>query len=70
MNKTEYENPIVIERADPWVYKHSDGYYYFTGSVPGYQEIEVRRAKTLNELKDAEPVTVWRAHEEGEMSAL
>ena len=70
MSILEYENPIVIERADPWVHKHSDGYYYFTGSVPGYQEIEVRRAKTLNELKDADPVTVWRAHDEGEMSAL
>lgn len=65
-----YNNPIVLERADPWVHKHTDGYYYFTGSVPGYQEIELRRAKTLNELKDAEKVTVWRAHDEGEMSQL
>ena len=47
---TTYKNPIVIERADPWVYKHTDGYYYFTGSVPGYQEIAVLRAKSLNEL--------------------
>ena len=51
---TTYKNPIVIERADPWVYKHTDGYYYFTGSVPGYQEIEVRRAKSLNELENGE----------------
>ncbi|HIY57946.1 MAG TPA: alpha-N-arabinofuranosidase, partial [Candidatus Tetragenococcus pullicola] len=43
MTQTEkYNNPIVLERADPWVYKHTDGYYYFTGSVPGYQSIEVR----------------------------
>lgn len=71
MNKlTTYQKPIVFERADPWVHKHHDGYYYFTGSAPGYQEIEIRRAKTLNELRDTEAVTIWHAHEEGEMSAL
>lgn len=68
--KIVYQNPIVLERADPWVYKHSDGYYYFTGSVPGYQEIEVRRARTLNELETGECATVWNAHTEGEMSRL
>ena len=66
----EYKNPLVEQRADPWVYKHSDGYYYFTGSVPGYQEIEVRRARTLNELETGECVTIWNAHVEGEMSRL
>lgn len=69
-NKNNYINPIVLERADPWVYKHTDGYYYFTGSVPGYQEIEVRRARTLNELRGGEVATVWQAHEVGEMSKL
>lgn len=65
-----YNNPIVMERADPWVYKHTDGYYYFTGSVPGYQEIEVRRAKSLNELEEGERASVWHAHPTGEMSKL
>ncbi len=60
----------MYERADPWVYLHSDGYYYFTGSVPGYQSIELRRAKSLNELEDAERKTVWQAHESGPMSEL
>lgn len=68
--KNIYNNPIVLERADPWVYKHTDGYYYFTGSVPGYQEIEVRRAKNLNELEDGEKSSIWHAHKEGEMSKL
>lgn len=70
MKTYEYNNPIVIERADPWVYKHTDGYYYFTGSVPGYQEIEVRRAKSLNELEAGEKSIVWQAHSTGDMSAL
>ena len=62
-------NPIVEQRADPWVYKHTDGYYYFTASVPEYDRIEVRRAATIQELAEAEPVVAWRKHEEGPMSA-
>lgn len=69
-NEETYANPIVLERADPWVYKHTDGDYYFTGSVPGYQSIELRRAEALNKLEEAEKVTVWNAHDSGEMSHL
>lgn len=69
-NVESYTNPIVLERADPWVYKHTDRYYYFTGSVPGYQSIELRRAQTLNDLENSERVTVWTAHDTGEMSHL
>lgn len=65
-----YNNPIVLERADPWVYKHQDGWYYFMGSVPGYQTLELRRAKSLNELGEAEAVTIWHAHKTGNMSQL
>lgn len=67
---TEYKNPIVIERADPWIYKHTDGYYYFTASVPGYQEIELRKAETLEKLQESEVKTIWHAHETGLMSQL
>jgi GH43 family beta-xylosidase len=70
MTKVEtLKNPIVEQRADPWVYKHTDGYYYFTGSVPQYDRIEVRRAKTLQELGAAEGVDVWRKRDTGLMSA-
>lgn len=65
-----YLEPIVLERADPWIYKHTDGYYYFTGSKPGYQEIELRRAKTLKGLADGEVKVIWTAHAEGPMSEL
>ena len=47
-----------------------DGYYYFTGSVPGYQSIEIRRAKSLNDLEKAETKNVWRAPKDGPMSQL
>lgn len=62
-------NPIIPQRADPWVYKHEDGYYYFTASVPEYDRIEVRRAKTIQELGSAAPAVAWRKYDEGMMSA-
>lgn len=64
-----YNNPIIEQRADPWVYKHEDGYYYFTGSVPEYDRIEIRRAETIEGLRDAAPVSVWYKYESGPLSA-
>jgi GH43 family beta-xylosidase len=61
-------NPVIPQRADPWVYKHTDGYYYFTASVPEYDRIEVRRASTIQELGSATPVVVWEKHASGIMS--
>lgn len=64
MNKS---NIIVEQRADPWAYLHSDGYYYFTGSVPEYDRIELRRAASLDGLHEAEAVNIWHKHESGIM---
>ncbi|MFB3170855.1 family 43 glycosylhydrolase [Neobacillus sp. 179-C4.2 HS] len=61
---------IIEQRADPWIYKHTDGYYYFTASVPEYDRIEVRRSKTIKGIAEAEPVVAWRKHETGPLSAL
>src|SRR3712207_2998104 len=42
----EFKNPLIRQRADPWVLRHSDGNYYFTASVPEYDRIILRRANT------------------------
>ncbi|WP_245599962.1 glycoside hydrolase family 43 protein [Paenibacillus harenae] len=63
------EQPIILQRADPWIYKHDDGFYYFTASFPEYDRIEVRRASTIAGLAEAEPVVAWRKHATGMMSA-
>ncbi len=60
--------PLVLQRADPQIYKHTDGYYYLIASVPEYDRIEIRRAWTLDCLKHAAPCVVWRKHAEGPMS--
>lgn len=63
-----WANPIIPQRADPHVFLHTDGYYYFTASVPSYDRIEVRRARTLGELSIAGSKTVWTKHARGPMS--
>ncbi len=66
--KLKYNEPWILQRADPYVYRHTDGWYYFTASVPAYDGICLRRAKSLAELPQAEEVEVWHKHEEGPMS--
>lgn len=70
-----YPNSFITERADPYITKGSDGYYYFTASYPalhdefhGYDRIILRKSKTVEGLRDAEEVTVWKAHTEGVMA--
>ena len=53
---TVYNNPIVLQRADPWVLK-VDGEYWFTASDPEYDKIAIRHASTINDLQKA-PETV------------
>ncbi len=64
-----FNNPLVKHRADPQVALHSDGYYYYTATVPEYDRIEIRRARSLNDLGAAEAKVVWRKHAKGEMGA-
>lgn len=63
-----YNKPWILQRADPYVYLHTDGMYYFTASVPEYDAIVLRCARYLCDLPNAEEVTVWRKHEDGIMS--
>ena len=67
-SELKYNEPWILQRADPYVYHHTDGYYYFTASIPAYDKIVLRRSETLNGLKDAEEVTIWVKHESGIMS--
>lgn len=63
-NKTEI---FIRDRADPFVMKGSDGYYYFTASYPmyggddkeGYDRIILRRSKSIDALASAEEKTIW-----------
>lgn len=63
-----FNEPWILQRADPYVYRHEDGKYYFTASLPAYDAIALRCADTLAGLTEAEEVTVWKKHESGPMS--
>lgn len=63
----EFDNPIAEQRADPWIYKTDDGVYYLTATVPEYDKIVLRMAKSINGLKNAKEKTIWHKHEKGVM---
>ncbi len=58
---------FIKDRADPYVTKGSDGWYYFTASYPmygkddaeGYDRIILRRAKTIDGLANAQEKVIW-----------
>lgn len=66
-----FQQPFIIERADPYITRGLDGYYYFTASYPmkrhddpeGYDRVILRRARTVEELACAEEITIWRAED-------
>jgi GH43 family beta-xylosidase len=62
-------NPLIFQRADPHVLKHSDGYYYFMGTVPEYDRLVLRRASTFAGLSTAGEKVIWRKHATGPMGA-
>ncbi|MFI9748716.1 family 43 glycosylhydrolase [Streptomyces collinus] len=64
-----YTNPVAEKRADPHIFKHTDGYYYFTASVPEYDRIVLRRATTIQGLSTAPETTIWTKHASGVMGA-
>ncbi len=37
-----YLSPLALQRADPYLYKHTDGKYYFTATCPKYDRVEIR----------------------------
>lgn len=62
--------PLILQRADPCIRRHTDGWYYFTASVPAYDRIELRRARTIAGLAAAATVDVWRKPDTGPFSEL
>ncbi|MEU8234143.1 family 43 glycosylhydrolase [Actinoplanes sp. NPDC048967] len=65
----QYTNPLVNQRADAHIVKHTDGYYYFTATVPEYDRIVLRRATTIQGLSTAPETVIWRRHTSGIMGA-
>ncbi|WP_242186046.1 glycoside hydrolase family 43 protein [Sphingomonas sp. CARO-RG-8B-R24-01] len=63
-------NPLVRQRADAQVFRHSDGFYYLTGSVPEYDRLVLRRSRTLEGLATAPERVVWHHLASGPLSGF
>jgi len=63
------DNPIVVQRADPQIIQHKDGCYTFIGTSPAFDQIALRQACKLNDLKLHEEKVIWKKRDEGAMSA-
>lgn len=66
---SHWPNPLIEQRADPFILRHQDS-YWFIASVPEYDRLEIRRAETLAQLADAPATVVWRKPDRGPLSAL
>lgn len=64
----KFNKPWILQRADPYVYRHENGMYYFTASVPEYDRIVLRCSSSLGGLAVAKEVCIWHKHAEGIMS--
>ncbi|MBT2489788.1 glycoside hydrolase family 43 protein [Streptomyces sp. ISL-96] len=62
-------NPLVRQRADPHIHRHTDRRYYFTATAPEYDRIILRSSRTLAGLATAEEAVIWRRHATGDMAA-
>lgn len=69
---TDYPNPFIPERADPYAMRAPDGTCYFTASYPafgdaehGYDRIVLRKSSTVAGLAAAEEKTLWKAPDSG-----
>jgi GH43 family beta-xylosidase len=61
-------NPLIEQRADPFITHRVRGMYYFTGSVPEYDRIVVRGAATVEGLATAAETVIWRRPATGRMA--
>ncbi len=67
---TRIVNPLVKNRADAQVFRHTDGWYYLTGSVPEYDRLVLRRSRTIAGLSTAPEKVLWRHEAKGPMSGF
>lgn len=63
-------NPLVRRRADAQIFRHDDGSYYMTASVPEYDRVVLRRARTIAGLTTAPETVLWRRSSNGPTSGF
>jgi GH43 family beta-xylosidase len=68
--RERFPDPLVRQRADAQVFRHTDDWYYMTASVPEYDRLVLRRARTIAGLSSATERVLWRHESSGPMSGF
>ncbi|MDF2962983.1 MAG: hypothetical protein K0S39_4718 [Paenibacillus sp.] len=64
--KTTFKNPIMDNGPDPYMYKHTDGLYYFVATNGG--NITVWKSKSMTGIKHSQSKVIWTPPESGPTS--
>ncbi len=57
MKVNTFYNVITEDGADPWVYKHTDGWYYMTRTTGG--DVRIWRSQIFTSWQASESRVVW-----------
>jgi GH43 family beta-xylosidase len=68
--RRELTNPLVLQRADTQIFLDDNGLYYMMASVPEYDRLAVRAARTLAGLATASEAVIWRRPESGPLGGF
>ncbi|NRF95960.1 glycoside hydrolase family 43 protein [Paenibacillus frigoriresistens] len=61
-----FRNPILDKAADPWIFKHSDGFYYFMSTQGG--QLELRKSASMTGIANGQNKVIWKPEENGPYS--
>lgn len=61
-----FHNPIVEQAADPWVWQHTDGFYYFMHTAR--DRIELTKSESLSRIAAGRKKTIWAPEPGGRYS--
>lgn len=61
-----FRNPVLEEAADPWIYKHTDGLYYFMSTLG--DRLELRKSASMTGVASGRNKVVWIPEEGGPYS--
>ncbi len=56
-NVSTFYNVIVQRNADPWMYQHTDGWYYLTCTTGG--NVAIWRSLSLTSIDGGDSISVW-----------
>ena len=57
-NVSTFYNVIVQDGADPWVYQHTDGWYYMTFTTGG--DVRIWRSRSLTSIVAGDSILAWK----------